>query len=172
MNIIYCSNSYSPQILEIFNEAILNSTALYDYQPRTMQNMKAWFGNKNRNNFPVIGVTNEEGELLGFGSYGSFRAWPAYKYTVEHSLYIKKDHRGRGLGKIILSEIIKNATSQEYHCLVAGIDSTNHASIALHKSFGFWFSGNIKHAGYKFSKWLDLEFYQLILPTPLHPAED
>ena len=172
MNTIYCNPQYSKQILEIFNDAILNSTALYDYQPRTMENMKTWFENKTRNHFPVIGIIGDNEELLGFGSYGTFRAWPAYKYSVEHSLYIRKDHRGEGLGKIILSEIIKNATNQDYHCLIAGIDSTNHASIELHQSLGFIFSGTIKQAGYKFSKWLDLDFYQLILPTPLHPNED
>ena len=172
MEIINCTTEYSAQILEIFNEAILNSTALYDYKPRTMENMKSWFETKSKNNFPVIGITNEAGELLAFGSYGTFRAWPAYKYTVEHSLYVQKDHRGKGLGKIILSEILKNAQRQNYHCLIAGIDSTNQTSIALHQSVGFEFSGTIKHAGYKFSKWLDLAFYQLILPTPLIPVED
>jgi L-amino acid N-acyltransferase len=172
MEIISCDTNYSGQILDIFNEAILNSTALYDYQPRTLENMKSWFETKNKHHFPVIGITNEVGELLAFGSYGTFRAWPAYKYTVEHSLYVQKNHRGKGLGKIILSEIIKNATRQDYHCLVAGIDSTNQTSIALHESVGFEYSGTIKHAGYKFAKWLDLAFYQLILPTPLHPTED
>ena len=172
MEIIYCESNYSGQILDIFNDAILNSTALYDYQPRTLENMKSWFEVKNKHHFPVIGITNEAGELLAFGSYGTFRAWPAYKYTVEHSLYVQKDHRGKGLGKIILTEIIKNATRQDYHCLVAGIDSTNQTSIALHESVGFEYSGTIKHAGYKFAKWLDLAFYQLILPTPLHPTED
>lgn len=172
MKIIYCSPIYSGQILEIFNEAIVNSTALYDYQPRTMESMKTWFENKTMNNFPVIGITNEEGELLGFGSFGAFRSWPAYKYTVEHSLYIRKDNRGNGLGKIILSEIIKNAKSQDYHCLVAGIDSTNIVSIRLHESYGFEYCGIIKDAGYKFSNWLDLSFYQLILPTPFYPVED
>ena len=172
MEIINCTTEYSAQILGIFNEAILNSTALYDYKPRTMENMKSWFDTKSKNNFPVIGITNEAGELLAFGSYGTFRAWPAYKYTVEHSLYVQKDHRGKGLGKIILSEILKNAQRQNYHCLIAGIDSTNQTSIALHESIGFEYSGTIKHAGYKFSKWLDLAFYQLILPTPLIPVED
>jgi phosphinothricin acetyltransferase len=108
---------------------------------------------------------------MGFGSYGIFRAWPAYKYTVEHSLYIHKDHRGRGLGGIIRQEIIKSAINQNYHCLIAGIDSTNEASIKLHKSFEFEFCGKIRQVGYKFSKWLDLDFYQLILETPQSPEE-
>lgn len=172
MEIIYCNSDYSNQILDIFNDAILNSTALYDYKPRTMENMKAWFELKTKNNFPVIGLVDEQNTLLGFGSYGTFRGWPAYKYTIEHSLYIHPTYRGQGLGKILLAEILKNAKQQNYHCLIAGIDSTNEASIKLHKSFGFEFSGRIKHAGFKFLKWLDLDFYQLLLDTPLQPNEE
>jgi L-amino acid N-acyltransferase len=171
MKIIDCDKSYSRSILEIFNDAIINSTALYDYKPRTMENMENWFTIKTSNNFPVIGVVDEQNELLGFGSYGTFRAWPAYHYTLEHSLYIHKDHRRKGIGKILLKEIIARAVEQNYHCLVAGIDSSNTVSIKLHESFGFEFSGRIKQAGYKFSRWLDLDFYQLILPTPEHPVE-
>jgi phosphinothricin acetyltransferase len=133
--------------------------------------MKSWFELKAKSNYPVIGIINEQDQLLGFGSYGTFRAWPAYKYTVEHSLYIHKNYRGQGLGKIILREIINNALRQNYHCLVAGIDSTNKASIKLHQTFGFEFCGKMKQVGYKFSKWLDLEFYQLIIETPLYPNE-
>lgn len=172
MKIIYCNREYAGQILNIFNDAIINSTALYDYNPRTIDDMNNWFKNKEKNNFPVIGLIDEEDYLLGFGSYGVFRAWPAYKYTVEHSLYIQKNQRGKGLGKILLAEIIKNAISQDYHCLVAGIDSTNRASIGLHQSLGFESCGTIKHAGYKFSEWLNLEFYQMILPTPDYPTEE
>jgi phosphinothricin acetyltransferase len=109
---------------------------------------------------------------MGFGTYGIFRERPAYKYTIEHSLYVDKYHRGKGIGKIILQEIIKNAAIQDYHCLVGGIDSTNETSIRLHKNFGFEFCGKIKQAGYKFSKWLDLDFYQLILKTPITPNEE
>jgi phosphinothricin acetyltransferase len=171
MKIINCHREYSEPILNILNEAIVNSTALYDYQPRTLESMVAWFDVKIKNNFPVIGLVNSQNELLGFGSYGTFRAWPAYKYTVEHSLYVHKDHRGNGYGKMILQEIIKEATTQEYHNLIAGIDSSNVPSKNLHESFGFQFAGQIKHAGYKFSRWLDLDFYQLILPTPSQPSE-
>ena len=117
MRIIHCTRDYAPAILEIFNEAILNSTALYDYKPRTPQMMEGWFDLKTKHNFPVIGIVNDENELLGFGSYGTFRAWPAYHYTVEHSLYIHKDHRGKGLGKILLRAIIEQAVKQQYHCL-------------------------------------------------------
>lgn len=172
MKIIFCDTTFSNQILDIFNDAIINSTALYDYQPRTMENMVAWFEQKSKGNYPVIGIVDDQNQLQAFGTYGPFRAFPAYKYTVEHSLYVHKNHRGKGLGKIILQEIIKNAMHQDYHCLVAGIDSTNETSIALHKTSGFEFCGSINQAGYKFSNWLDLEFYQLLLETPVSPNEE
>ena len=93
--------SYSRQILDIFNDAIVNSTALYDYKPRTMEMMDQWFAEKEKGNYPVTGAVNEKNTLLAFGSYGIFRNRPAYKYSVEHSLYVHKHHRGKGLGEII-----------------------------------------------------------------------
>jgi L-amino acid N-acyltransferase len=170
MHLIRCDRSYSEQILAIFNDAILNSTALYDYKPRTAANMMTWFETKERGGFPVIGLV-DEGHLLGFGSYGTFRAWPAYKYSVEHSIYLAPDSRGRGFGKLLLKAIIDAAREQDYHVLVGGIDSQNAASIRLHKSEGFEFAGRIKQVGFKFGRWLDLDFYQLILTTPLRPQE-
>jgi L-amino acid N-acyltransferase len=171
MQLVHCTREHALPILEILNEAIVNSTALYDYKPRTIQNMEQWFENKEKGSYPVIGLIDEEDILMGFGSYGAFRAWPAYKYTVEHSLYVHKDFRGKGYGRIILSELIAQARKQDYHNLIAGIDSSNQVSISMHRSFGFTFCGKIMHAGYKFNRWLDLEFYQLILTTPANPVE-
>jgi L-amino acid N-acyltransferase YncA len=171
VNIAECTFAQAAEILAIFNDAILNSTALYDYKPRTMANMEAWFEAKRRGRYPVIGAFEEDKRLAGFVSYGSFRAWPAYKYSVEHSVYIRGDRRGQGLGKLLLAEIVKAATAQDYHTLIGGIDSTNEASVRLHQSAGFAHCASIKQAGYKFGRWLDLEFYQLILPTPRHPRD-
>jgi L-amino acid N-acyltransferase YncA len=171
VKIILCDNSFSAQILQIFNEAILNSTALYDYKPRTIEMMKSWFEAKQKGNYPVIGAVNEGGELLGFGSYGAFRAWPAYKYSVEHSIYVDKRFRAQGIGKALLQQVIDRARGQNYHVLIGGIDSQNVVSIRLHKKFGFQHSGTIRQAGFKFGRWLDLDFYQLILETPAQPVE-
>jgi len=167
-----CNEKQLPEILEILNDAILHSTALYDYKPRTMENMQTWYTAKQQGNYPVIGIFDAEDQLLGFASYGSFRNWPAYKYSVEHSVYIRSDRRGEGLGRILLREIIKRAQEQDYHVLIGGIDASNTASIRLHEKEGFVFSGTIQQAGYKFGKWLDLSFYQLILKTPENPGED
>ena len=171
MKTVHCDHSFSNQILNIFNDAILNSTALYDYKPRTPEMIKAWFEAKQRGNFPVIGVVNEGGELLGFGSYGTFRTWPAYKYSVEHSIYVEKRFRGQGIGRRLLEEIINSARNQNFHVLIGGIDSQNIASIRLHQRFGFQHAGTIRQVGFKFGRWLDLDFYQLILETPAQPAD-
>ncbi|MEZ4606237.1 MAG: N-acetyltransferase family protein [Deinococcales bacterium] len=94
------------------------------------------------------------------------------KYSVEHSLYVHKDYRGRGIGKMLMSELIHAAKVQNYHLMVGGIEATNISSIKLHESLGFTHAGTIKQAGFKFSRWLDLSFYQLLLPTPETPNEN
>ncbi|HWV98069.1 MAG TPA: GNAT family N-acetyltransferase [Candidatus Acidoferrum sp.] len=171
MNLIRCDSSYSDQILAILNEAILNSTALYDYKPRTPEMMLGWFEAKKKGNYPVMGAVTETGGLMGFASYGPFRAWPAYKYTVEHSVYVGAEFRGQGIGKRLLQEVVAAAQAQDYHVLVGGIDSQNAVSIRLHERFGFQHAGTVRQAGFKFGRWLDLAFYQLILKTPMRPVE-
>jgi phosphinothricin acetyltransferase len=171
MNLIRCDETHAEPVLAIFNDAIVNSTALYDYKLRTTEMMRAWFENKRKGNFPVLGLIADDGELMGFGSYGTFRAFPAYKYTVEHSVYVAAKFRGQGLGKRLLHEVVSAATEQEYHTLIGVIDSQNAVSIGLHRKLGFYHAGTIRHAGFKFGRWLDVDFYQLILQTPTNPAD-
>src|SRR5579862_1757697 len=126
MKIVQCDfPRHGPAILAIFNEAIVNSTALYDYKPRTMEMMAGWFETKRKGKYPVIGVESDSGELMGFASYGTFRAWPAYKYSVEHSVYVDARFRRRGLGKLLMKELIAAAQGQNYHTLVGVIDASN-----------------------------------------------
>jgi phosphinothricin acetyltransferase len=172
MKLVHCTHErHARKIVEIFNEAILNSTALFEYKPRSFESMAPWFKNKESGRFPVIGLESEQGELLGFASYGSFRAWPAYKYCVEHSVYVHKEYRGKSLGRTLMEKLILEAKAQDYHVMVGGIELTNAGSIALHQRLGFEHSGTIRHAGFKFGRWLDLGFYQLVLPTPAAPSE-
>lgn len=171
MNVIQCDETYSGQILSILNDAILTSTALYDYKIRTLESMTNWFDTKRRGDFPVIGIVSDHDELMGFASYGVFRNWPAYKYSVEHSVYVAAPHRSMGIGKQLLGRIIEHAAKQEYHVLIGGIDTQNAASIALHKSLGFQHAGTIRQVGFKFGRWLDLDFYQTILKTPMNPID-
>ena len=119
----------------------------------------------------MVGIEDEQGKLLAFGSYGSFRAWPAYKYTVEHSVYVHKEHRGQGLGRQVLQTLIARAREQQLHALVAAIDASNTGSVTLHERLGFQHVGTLPQVGFKFGRWLDLAFYQLLLETPLDPVD-
>lgn len=170
---VQCTHErHAAAILDIFNDAIVNSTALYDYQPRTAQNMLSWFEAKRAGGFPVIGIEDAQGQLLGFCSWGSFRAYPAYKYTVEHSVYVHPQHRGRGLGRQLMELLIAEAKSRgDIHVIVGAIDAANAGSIALHKNLGFEHVGQMPQVGFKFGRWLDLAFYQLTLQTPQNPID-
>ena len=172
MELRHCTEQQLPEILDIFNDAILNSTALYDYKTRSLDMMYAWYADKQNGNYPIVGAFDEENTLLGFSTYGMFRVRPAYKYSVEHSVYVRKDKRGQGLGKILLREIITKAEEQGFHTLVGVIDASNTVSMKLHEKEGFVLTGIMKEVGFKFDKWLDAAFYQLILKTPEHPVGD
>ena len=167
-----CTEVQLPEILDIFNDAILNSTALYEYKVRTLERMNVWYADKLKSNYPVVGAFSLDGKLLGFSTYGMFRVQPAYKYTVEHSVYVRSDMRGHGLGKVLLREIIRKADEQNYHSLIGVIDADNTVSIKLHENEGFVHVGVLKESGYKFGRWLDAAFYQLRLKTPEVPTEE
>ena len=157
-------------ILEIYNDAILNTTAIYDYKVHTLEERTQWYERKKQAGYPLL-VFAENNKAVAFATFGPFRDWPAYKYTIEHSIYVNKDYRNRGIATKLMKEIIKIANEREYATLVAGIDSANEGSIEMHEKMGFKFSGTIKKAGFKFGKWLDLVFYQLELTGPKTPLE-
>jgi L-amino acid N-acyltransferase len=159
-------------MLAIFNEAIEHSTALWDYRPRPPEAMVAWFDAKRAAGHPVIGFESAAGELLAFGSWGPFRAWPAYKYSVEHSVYVHRDHRGRGLGRLLLQTLLGEAQRRGVHVMVGGIEAGNRASIALHAALGFVHAGTVREVGFKFGRWLDLVLMQRVLHTPEEPRDD
>lgn len=159
------------EILAIYNNAIVNTTAVYDYTPHTIEERMAWYQKKVEGSFPVL-VFEEEGKILGYATYGPFRDWAAYKYSVEHSVFVQEAAKGKGIGTILLKAIIEIAREREYKTMIAGIDTTNEGSIKLHLKLGFQHAGTIHHAGYKFNRWLDLAFYQLELSGPQNPVEN
>jgi L-amino acid N-acyltransferase YncA len=151
-------------ILDIINYNILNSTALYDYNVRTYDQQKALLEDKINKNFPVI-VAEFDGKVAGFGMYGEFRFREAYKFTVEHSVYVNNDFHGQGIGKLLLAKLIELAKKQNLHTMIAVIDAENQSSVVFHEKFGFKTVGIIKESGYKFDRWLHSVFMQLILKS-------
>jgi phosphinothricin acetyltransferase len=158
-------------MLEIYNDVIVNTTAVYDYQPHTLEMRRQWFRIKEAQGFPVF-VAEEDGKVVGFSSIGPFRAWAAYKYSVENSVYVAADQRGKGIGKMLIAPLVEASVQLNMHTIIAGIDATNEASIRLHRSFGFEEVAHFKQVGYKFGRWLDLTFMQLLLKTPEQPIEE
>jgi len=151
-----------PGMLEIYNDIILNTTAVYEYEPHTLEMRRQWFLTKQEQRFPVF-LAEEDGNLAGFSSMGPFRAWAAYKYSVENSVYVKSGLRGKGIGRLLLAPLIGAARNLKMHTIIAGIEATNEASIKLHESFGFKEVAHFKEVGWKFERWLDLKFLQLLL---------
>lgn len=158
-------------ILDIYNDAIVNTTSVYYYEPHTIGDMLSWYENKVRDGFPVL-VSEENDHVIGFATFGPFRDRPAYKYTVEHSVYVHKDHRGRAVGTGLMMDLIKIANEREYATMVAGIDSGNEVSRVMHENLGFANCGTVQRVGYKFGRWLDVTFYQYELRGPTIPNEE
>jgi len=157
-------------ILDIYNDAILNTTSVYYYKPHTIVDMLSWYEEKVSHGFPVL-VFEENNHVIGFATFGPFRDRPAYKYTVEHSVYVQKDHRRKGVGIRLMTDLMKIANEREYAAMVAGIDSSNEGSRVMHENLGFTNCGTMKRVGYKFGKWLNLTFYQYELQGPITPKE-
>lgn len=149
-------------ILEIINYEIEHSTSIYDYEARTMEEQTKWFEEKLSAELPVI-VVEEDGKIMGFASYGNFRTKIAYRFTAEHTIYMHPEARGKGYGKKLMRQLIVTAQAKGIHTLIAGIDADNTDSIIFHKKFGFKEVAKMYEVAYKFDRWLNLVFMQLIL---------
>ena len=150
------------QILDIYNDAILNTTSVFQYDVHTIEMREEWFAQKQKDGFPVF-VAEENNVVVGFSTFGSFRAWQGYKYCVEHSIYVRDGQRNQGIGTFLMQKIINAARQMNMHTIVAGIDADNAGSILFHSRFGFEEVAHFKEVGFKFDKWLDLKFLQLML---------
>ena len=152
-----------PAILAIYNQVIATTTAVYSETPVTLEDRTAWLAEKTARGFPVlVAVESAAGgeDLLGFATFGDFRAWPCYRQTVEHSVHVRVDARGMGLGRLLVTAVVEAARDLGMHMLIAGIDADNQASLALHYKLGFEDAGTLREVGRKFDRWLDLAFLQ------------
>jgi phosphinothricin acetyltransferase len=148
-----------PGIVAIYNEVIATSTAIYSYEPVTLADRGEWWRARVALGYPVL-VAAEATSVLGVASFGDFRAWPGYRFTVEHSVHVRADCRGRGVGTQLLQALLPRAAACNKHVMIAGVDAANAASIRFHERLGFTQVGHLREVGYKFDRWLDLVFLQ------------
>ncbi|AOE87701.1 GNAT family N-acetyltransferase [Pseudomonas sp. TCU-HL1] len=152
-----------PGILAIYNDAVENTTAIWNETLVDLANRRAWLADRNAAGFPVLVAVNAAGDVLGYASYGTWRTIEGFRHTVEHSVYVHGDQRGQGLGPALMQALIERARTAGLHVMVAAIESENTASIRLHERLGFVTTGQMPQVGRKFDRWLDLTFMQLIL---------
>lgn len=158
-----------PAILAIYNDAVRNSTAIWNDAEVDLQNRRDWWRARTAQGYPVL-VLRGGDSVLGYASFGDWRAFDGYRHTVEHSIYIHPDARGQGLARPLLAALTDRARACGKHVMVAGIESGNTASIRLHARAGFTVTGTMPQVGCKFGRWLDLTFMQLLLDGRAAPA--
>lgn len=150
-------------ITAIYNDAVEHSTAIWNESTVDSANRLAWLADRQRAGYPVLVAVDEAGGVLGYASFGDWRAWDGYRHTVEHSVYVRADQRGNGIGKALMQVLIERARGIGKHVMVAGIEAQNLGSIRLHEKLGFEQVGHLREVGCKFGAWLDLVFLQLRL---------
>ena len=152
-----------PGILAIYNDAVRHTNAIWNEVPVDLANRQAWLADRRRLGYPVLVAVDAEEGVLGYASFGDWRAFEGFRYTVEHSVYVRADQRGKGLGQALMQPLVAQARTLGKHVMVAAIESGNAASIALHQRLGFATTGSMPQVGTKFGRWLDLTFMQLQL---------
>lgn len=153
-----------PAIRDIYNDAVANTTAIWNETIVDLENRMKWFSDRQKSGYPVLVAIAGDGTVAGYASFGDWRAFDGYRHTVEHSVYVEKNQRGGGIGKALMLALIERATALGKHVMVAGIEAGNTGSIRLHEKLGFTITGEMKEVGTKFGRWLDLTFMQIILP--------
>ncbi|MHB2166574.1 N-acetyltransferase family protein [Alsobacter sp. R-9] len=151
-----------PAILDITNDAILNTTAIWSHHATDLESRRTWLRDRQDKGYPVL-VADLAGTVVGFASFGDFRPWDGYAHTVEHSIYVHRHHHGKGVGKQLMPPLIEAAQALGKHVMIAGIEAGNRASIHFHHGFGFVEAGRLKEVGWKFDRWLDLVLMQKTL---------
>lgn len=158
-----------PSILAITNDVIATSTAIYTETPATLEERRAWLQARQDLGYPVLVALDESGAVAGFATFGDFRAWPGYRYTIEHSVHVRADRRGQGIGSRLVASLLPRAAALGKHVIIAGIDAANAPSIRLHERLGFERVALFSEVGRKFGRWLDLVFLQRLIDAPGAP---
>jgi len=146
-------------IVTIYNDVIATSTAVYSSTPVTLEDRRQWWSARVAAGYPVLVAVDESG-VIGFSTFADFRSWPGYRFTVEHTVHVRADRRGGGVGTRLLQALFPRAASLGKHMMIAGVDAANTASIRFHERLGFEQAGCLREVGHKFDRWLDLVFLQ------------
>jgi phosphinothricin acetyltransferase len=157
-------------IAEIYNDAVEHTTATWHTRTVTVADRIAWIATRHESGFPVL-VADADGDVAGYATYGQWRAWEGYRFTVEHSVYVRSDQQGRGVGRALMERLIAQARADGLHAMVGGIAAENTGSIAMHERLGFQEVGRMPEVGAKFGRWLDLVFLQLVLDRRATPVD-
>ena len=157
-----------PALLEIYNDAVLTSPATFDLERLTLAQRRKWFSEHGRLHPLVVAESNQG--VVGYASLSPFRDKPGYSRSAEDSVYVHRDFQGKGVGTLLMQEILARAARLGYHTVIAGIVPPNEASVRLHEGLGFAYVGKFREVGYKFSRWQDVAFYQLFLPVRKQPS--
>lgn len=147
-------------IRDIYNHEVLGSTVTFDLVPRTLEDQQAWLDEHSGAHPAIVATDDDRGTVCGFGSLSPYRPRPAYRTTVEDSVYVHRGYQGQGVGKGILTELVQLAGAHGFHALIARIVGGHEASIGLHRSCGFEQIGVEREVGRKFGKWLDVVLMQ------------
>jgi phosphinothricin acetyltransferase len=158
-----------PALLAIYNDLIATSTAIYRDDPTTLDERAAWWRTRVAAGYPAL-VAEDETGVLGFASFGDFRPWPGYRFSVEHSVYVRADCRSSGIGSALMLSLIDRATVLGKHVMIGGVDAENTGSLRFHERLGFERVAHFKEVGFKFGRWLDLIFLQRTLSEPSRRA--
>jgi L-amino acid N-acyltransferase YncA len=171
MLIVNAEERHLSGVLEIYNQVIATTTAVYSEEPVTLESRVEWWRIRTAMHYPVL-VALDDDEVLGFASFGDFRPWPCYRYTVEHSVHVRADARNRGIGTGLVKALFPQAAALGKHVMVGGIDADNAPSIHLHRKLGFEPVAHLREVGRKFDRWLDLVFVQRPLTQADRDAKD
>jgi L-amino acid N-acyltransferase YncA len=157
-----CESDDLGGVLAIYNEVIAFSTAVFNDQAVTLEDRERWFTARCEQGYPVLVAVDSSG-VVGFGSFGDFRSWPGYRYTVEHTVHVRADRRGQGVGTTLVQALIERAVALGKHVMIAGVEAENAASLRLHERLGFKPCARFSEVAWKFDRWLDLVFLQRML---------
>ena len=155
-----------PAITDIYAYAVRTGTASYEYDPPTLAEMRGRFEALAAQRYPYLAAEAEDGAVIGYAYAGPFRTRPAYRFNVEDSIYIAPASQGRGLGKLLLTQLLRESEVLGFRQMIAVIGDArvNQASVRLHAALGFSHAGRIEGTGFKFGRWCDT----VIMQRPLN----